>query len=81
MPHDDVYKEYADSSVCCPKACNSSCNDCLVNDPKSPDTCTPNKMCDQGIGGAKSCCAPEIPTDKYCEGSGNTPCRLGILFY
>lgn len=80
MPHDSVYIAYADFSVCCPKSCNTSCNDCLPNDPKKPNTCTMEKMCDQGNGGANNCCASNIPPSKYCEGSGNTPCRLGTIF-
>ena len=81
MPHDNVSKEFADSSVCCPKSCNTFCNDCLTDDPNVPYTCKAGKMCDRGTGGADNCCAGKIPDDKYCEGSGNTPCRLGIPFF
>ena len=52
MPHDNVSKEFADSSVCCPKSCNTFCNDCLTDDPNVPYTCKAGKMCDRGTGGA-----------------------------
>ena len=73
----DAVKNYINPSVCCPKDCGTSCNDCDPDEQQGmPNKCRFD-LCDQTALDRK-CCYKSIPHDKLCQGlENNQGCRLG----